>query len=237
MSQERAPHAHERLARLAARQHGVATLRQLYSLGYSDSQVRTRVAAGWLHPLHRAVFAVGRETVSREGWWLAAALAGGQGAVISHHSAGELWELRRRGRGNAPVHVAVAGRRGGRPRRGLVVHRLPSLAADEVTARLGIPVTTPARTILDLATFLPRRHLERVIDEADRLDLCTEEDLDAVVRLHRGQPGAGALRRLLADHEAGSTATRNALEELFLALCRKHSLPQPVVNVRLLDYV
>jgi len=76
MSQERVPHARDRLALLAAQQHGVVTLRQLYSLGYSDSQVRTRAAAGWLPRFHRGVSAVGRQTVSREGRWMAAVLAG-----------------------------------------------------------------------------------------------------------------------------------------------------------------
>ena len=98
-------------------------------------------------------------------------------------------------------------------------------------------MTTPARTILDLATFLPRRQLERVVDEGERLGLCTQEDLDQMVRLHFGRAGAGALRSLLDEHRAGSTATRNDFEERFLALCRGYRLPQPEVNVPLLDYV
>jgi len=91
MSKERVPHARDRLARLAAQQHGVVTLHQLYSLGFSDSQVGTRVSAGWLRPLHRAVFAVGRPTVTTEGHWLAAVLTCGDSAVLSHQAAGELW--------------------------------------------------------------------------------------------------------------------------------------------------
>ena len=98
-------------------------------------------------------------------------------------------------------------------------------------------MTTPARTILDLAAFLPRRQLERAIDEAERLNICTEDDLDEIVSAHFGRAGAGALRAVLDDHRAGSTATRNEFEERFLALCRRHRLPQPDVNVPLLDYV
>ncbi len=75
------------------------------------------------------------------------------------------------------------------------------------------------------------------MDEAERLRLCTEEDLGEIVRVHRGRAGAGILADLLAEHSVGTTATRNDFEEAFLALCRKHHLPQPQVNVPLLDYV
>jgi very-short-patch-repair endonuclease len=94
-----------------------------------------------------------------------------------------------------------------------------------------------ARTILDLATVLPRRQLERAVDEAERLKLCTEGDLDELVRSHFGRPGTGALGSVLREHRSGSTATRNEFEERFLSLCRKRRLPQPEVNVTLLDYV
>jgi very-short-patch-repair endonuclease len=158
-------------------------------------------------------------------------------AVLSHQTAGELWELRRRKGDGAPVDVAIPRRRGGRPRRGVLLHRLPTLSADEVTTRQGISVTSPSRTILDLATTLPRRQLERAIDEAERLNICTEGDLEEIARGHFGRAGAGSLGILIREHRAGSTATRNDFEERFLALCRRHHLPQPEVNAPLLDYV
>jgi very-short-patch-repair endonuclease len=117
------------------------------------------------------------------------------------------------------------------------VHRIPTLTAAETTIKDRIPVTTPARTLLDLATTLPRRQLERAMDEAERLGLCAEEDLSEIVRVQRGRAGTGALGALLAQHAIGTTATRNDLEEAFLALCRSYRLPQPKVNVPLLDYV
>ena len=117
------------------------------------------------------------------------------------------------------------------------MHRVPTLRLEERSTNYGIPVTTPARTLLDLATVLPRRQLERAVDEAERLRLCGPDDLSAIVGAHRGRPGAGALGRLLNEHAIGTTATRNSFEEAFLALCRKHHLPQPDVNVPLLDYV
>jgi very-short-patch-repair endonuclease len=117
------------------------------------------------------------------------------------------------------------------------VHRVPTLLPDEVTVAAGIPVTTPARTILDLATVLPLRELERTVDEADRLGLCTQHQLKKMAAAQAGRAGAGALARLLREHSIGTTATRNDFEERFLALCRRHRLPQPEVNVPLLDYV
>jgi predicted transcriptional regulator of viral defense system len=246
MSQERAPHTHDRLARLAAQQHGVVTLRQLYSLGYSDSQVRTRVSAGWLHSIHRGVYAVGRRPLPLEGCWMAAVLAGGEGALLSHYAAAELWRLRTRpdratasprGQPHPPIDVTIPRRGGRRHRAGLVIHRAAGLCPEERAIQCRIPVTTPARTLLDLAARIPRRELERAMDEAERLKLCTEEDLDEMVRAHFGRAGAGALRALLDEHRAGSTATRNDFEELFLSLSREYGLPQPDVNVALLGYV
>jgi very-short-patch-repair endonuclease/predicted transcriptional regulator of viral defense system len=238
MSQQRVPHVRDRLARLAARQHGVVTLRQLYSLGFSDSQVRTRVTAGWLHVLHRGVYVVGLARPTLHGRWMAAVLAGGKGAILSHQAAGELWKLRRR-RDAIPttVEISIPHRRGGRPRPGLTMHRVPTLRPAETTVREGVPVTSVPRTILDLGTVLPRRQLERTIDEAERLNLCNEEDLERIVAEHFGRAGAGALAALLREHRAGSTATRNDFEERFLALCRKHRLPEPEVNAPLLDYI
>jgi very-short-patch-repair endonuclease len=214
----------------------VICARQLYALGLSKDQVSSRTAAGWLHRLHRGVYAVGRRRATFEGRWLAAVFAAGKGAILSHQAAAELWGLRRR-TGDGAIDVAVPSGSGKASRNGLVIHRLPALRPEERTFHRRIPVTTAARTILDLATFLPVRQLERAIDEAERLNLCNEEDLERIVAAHFGRAGAGALRTLLREHQAGSTATRNDLEERFLALCRKHRLPQPEVNVPLLDYI
>jgi very-short-patch-repair endonuclease len=224
------------VAPLAARQHGVISVKQLYSLGLSDRQVRKRLSAGSFHRLHRGVYAVGHLPITQEGLWLAAVLALGEGAVLSHQAAGELWRLRRRRKGRA-IDVIVPKSSGRRPRIDIAIHRVTELRPQERTLHCRIPVTTPARTLLDLATILPRRQLERAIDEAERLNICNEDALDEIVSVHFGRAGAGALRALLDEHRAGSTATRNDFEERFLAICRRHRLPQPEVNVPLLDYV
>jgi very-short-patch-repair endonuclease len=237
MAEENAADPAAGIAKLAERQHGVVCATQLYALGLSKDQVTHRAGAGWLHRLHRGVYAIGRRSVNQHGRWMAAVLACGDSAVLSHQSAAELWNIRRRKSGKSSLEVTIPKGDGSRPRAGLLVHRIPSLRADEATTQDRIPVTTPARTILDLACRLPRRELERAMDEAERLNLCTENDLGEIVHAHFGRPGTGALGALIRDHQAGSTATRNDFEERFLSLCRHRRLPQPEVNVPLLDYV
>jgi very-short-patch-repair endonuclease/predicted transcriptional regulator of viral defense system len=236
MDRKRAEHDPKAIIELAERQHGVIAVSQLYSLGLTETQVRKRALEGWLRRVHRGVYAVGGVPLTDEGRWMAAVLACGEGAVLSHQAAGELWGLRRRRRGR-PIDVTIPQASGRRRRTGIAIHRAPALRSEERTLHCRIPVTTPARTVLDLATSLPRRQLERAIDEGERLNICTEDDLDEIVGNYFGRAGAGALRSLLDEHRAGSTATRNDFEERFLALCRRYRLPQPDVNVPLLDYV
>ena len=218
---------------MAERQHGVVAVEQLYSLGLSDRQVRRLVAADWLLPIHQGIYAVGYRPLTRRGEWIAALLAMGGGAVLSHRSAAALWEIWPEG--NSKAVEVISPRRHGRQRRaGIKVHRPEVLPPEELTERDGIPVTSAARTVLDLATSLRGRRLERAIDEAARF--CTAEELAAAAYRTR-RPGSHALRAALARHQPGTTATRSELEERFLALCRQRNLPQPEVNVPLLDYV
>lgn len=101
-----------------------------------------------------------------------------------------------------------------------------------VSSHRGIPVTSPERTLIDLAAEAP----QRMIDEADRLCLCSARDLAEAVAQHPGRAGAGAVGRILARHDVGSTVTRSELEEIFLAICRDHDLPIPRVNARVDEY-
>jgi very-short-patch-repair endonuclease len=237
MAEESAADPAAGIAGLAGRQHGVVCAAQLYALGLSKDQVTNRAAAGWLHRLHRGVYAVGHQNVTRHGRWMAAVLACGEGAALSHQAAAEVWNIRHRRRDRPYLEVTIPKSNGSRRRPGIVVHRIASLRAEEITVKEAIPVTTPARTVLDLACRLPRRQLERMVDEAERLQLCREADLRAVAASHRGRAGAGALSGLLDEHAIGTTATRNEFEERLLALCRRYRFPQPEVNVPLLDYI
>jgi very-short-patch-repair endonuclease len=236
MPRKSAPHRRGSVAEVAERQHGVVASCQLYSLGFSEGQVRSRVAAGWLHPLHRGVYAVGHSKVTREGRWMAAVLACGPGASLSHKDAATLWLIRPESQ-QGPIDVTLRTRAGRRRRTGIRVHRPRRLTDDELSTCNDIPCTAPARTILDLASVISSRPLERAIDEADRLRLVVADDLIEMLRRHRGHPGARRLRGVLARHQVGSTVTRSELEERFVALCRARHLPEPHVNVPLLDYV
>lgn len=150
-----------RIAQIAARQHGVVGFDQLIGAGLTPSGVLRRAQAGRLHRLYRGVYAVGHASLSREGRWLAAVLACGPQAVLSHESAAELWSLAPR----SPrlTHVTVPGDAGRARRRGIVVHRSRTLVGDDATRRRGIPVTTPERTKRDLGwgAEQTRSHLER----------------------------------------------------------------------------
>lgn len=227
----RAPHAtppvDRRIGDLAARQHGVVHRRQLLELGLSESALGRRVASGRLHRVHRSVYAVGHPVLGANGRRLVAVLACRPGAVLSHASAGALWEIRF---SNAErIDVTVPG--AGRPVvPGLRVHRARTLGAGDVTTRFGIPVTSPARTILDLAATVRGRALEQLLDRAELERVYDRRALLAAAHATPGHRGSGPLRRALADHVPGTTVTRTKLEERMLALCGAHGLPRPLVN-------
>jgi hypothetical protein len=201
------PRCGDRGARRA--QHAVVTRRQLRETGLNDTSVTRGVAAGRLHRVHHGVYAVGHAVLGPRGRWTAAVLAGGPGAALSHSSAAALWEMRPSG--SAWVDVTV--RRSGRARRPrLRIHRPRMLPPDEVTTRHGIPVTTPARTILDLAATLQPARLEHLLDQAEIRELTDYPTLDAIARAHPGHRGARKLRAALHRHHAGSNLTNSDLE-------------------------
>jgi len=127
------------IARLARHQHGVVARRQLIWLGYTRHEVDRRIASGMLHVLHRGVYAVGHDRLTREGRWFAAVLAAGDNAVLSHEPAAAIWRLRDKER---DIEVTAPTQR--RQRWGIRIHEA-SLASTDVTTRHGIPVTTPLR--------------------------------------------------------------------------------------------
>lgn len=214
---------------IAGRQHGVVSRAQLLEMGLSDNGIARRVRAGRLHRLHAGVYAVGHTALGDRGRWMAAVLAGGRGAALSHHSAAALWELRTID--PVVVHITVP-RTGGRARPGLRIHRPRTLRADETTTRDGIAVTTPARTILDVAATISDRDLKRALDEGAVQRLISVSSLVALALAHPGHPGSATLEQALRTHAPGTTLTRSELEERFLALCAAHGLPRPAVNVR-----
>jgi very-short-patch-repair endonuclease len=220
---------------IAQRQHGVLSVPQALAAGVSWEELRSREAAGWLTRLHRGVYSIAGRQLTQRGYWAAAVLACGARAVLSHADAAALWRIRPlRERVTArAIHVTVP--RTERHRHtGIVAHRPLRLDPGELAVVDRIPVTAAARTILDLATVVERRPLERAIDEAERLRLCSPEELGAVAREHRRRAGTALLAAVLERHAVATTRTRSELEERFLALCRERGLPQPLVNAPLL---
>jgi predicted transcriptional regulator of viral defense system len=171
--------ATRRLLRLAERQHGVVSARQLRRLGVSWEQLRDRSDAGWLRRTHQGVYVLAGWESLRRTRWMAAVVACGPGAVLSHIDAAVLWGLRgpvsKRGV-DTPIEVTIPHGTNRRRRSGIFLRRT-DLAEGEVTVHHRIPVTTAPRTVLDLATRVERRQLERMIDEAERLRLCSHVDL------------------------------------------------------------
>lgn len=220
-----------KLAMLAQRQHGVIARRQLTALGIGDGAIKSRLRLGQLHGIHRGVYSVGHRRLSMHGTWLAAVLAYGEGAVLSHRSGAALWGLMRTRRG--PVDVTSSpGRRG---REGIRSHE-GRLHPGDRSERAGIPVTSLPRTLLDLAEVLDEAGLRQAFEEADRLKLLRMPELERVCSRAGRHKGLVALRRFInAAHEP--VTTRSPLEDRFAEFCRKHlaDLPAPLTNVSILD--
>ncbi len=220
-----------RIAAIANRQHGVIAIRQLRDLGIGEDAIRARVVAGRLHRVHRGVYSVGHSALSKEGRLLSAVLALGRGpnpdesvvldrwgAAVSHMSAASLWGLLPAKSG--PADVIVSGNAGRARRTGIRVHRSLLLVRADVTLHLGIPLTTPRRTIADLRRAISLRspgaisawELRKAIRQANVIGLPIE-GRDAAIR------------------------TRSDLERDFLSLCRRYRLPCPEINVRIGAYL
>ena len=225
---------HEALRALAGRRHQVLDGEQLKRLGFSRRAIECALAAGRLRLIHRNVYALGDQPLSIRGRWLAAVLACGPGAVLSHADAAMHWGLIDED-DHGPVHVSVPARSGRRSRPGITVHRC-DLRRSDMTTRDGIPVTIVSRTLLDLAASLPRRRLDRAVDEAIYLKRAIPSTLAQAVERNANRPGAGALAKALERHEPGTTRTETELEELMLNLCRRHGLPEPICQEEILGY-
>jgi very-short-patch-repair endonuclease len=175
-----------------------------------------------LHRIHRGVYAVGRPELTQEGIWMAAVLRVGPDAYLSHLSAGAHWGICRPRPG--PIDISLIAAVFRQPP-GIRVHRRPSLPDADVTVQRGVPITTPLRTLIDLATILSPNRLEAAVNEADVLDLIDPESLRAALDHRKGQPGVRPLRELLDRHTF--RLTESELERRFLRIVRAAGLPVP----------
>jgi very-short-patch-repair endonuclease len=199
---------------MAARQHGVISLTQLNHAGIPQRGVSRRVESGRLHRIHRGVYAVGHPGLSKEGRWMAAVLACGEGSVLSHRSAAALWGFAPKPRGRwdeLTPEITVPGHGGRACRKGIRIHRSSTLLPSHTTVRSTIPVTKPARTLEDLRRTISAREWRAALREAEYL-------------------------RLPLGDLFGGDRTRSETEAAFLRLLRRHHLPPPEVNVTLGPY-
>jgi very-short-patch-repair endonuclease len=225
------PDRERALSELAERQYGVVGQSQLAALGLGKRTIARWSAIGRLHQIHRGgAYAVGRKSVVQRGTWLAAVLACGEDAVLSHASAAALWEL-------VPARTVVdvtspRGNQGRRRWRGVQLHR-GRLDLDEVTSRDDIPVTSVARALFDYAEVVDFQRLERAWEEADRLKRLRLGEVERVCERGYGRHALKPIRRLLAETRA-VTRTRSPLEDRFQRFSRFYELPPHHTNVEIL---
>lgn len=209
--------------RLAGEQHGMVARRQLLALGFGKRSIEHRITQRRLHPVARGIYAVGWPQLTRDRRWMAAVLACGPDAVLSHRSAATLWGIV--GDGGADIDVSVR-RRCALRRPGLRVRSRPSLREADITTRNWIPVTTPVQTMVDLATQLGPLDLERAINDADKRDVIHVGTLRAVLDGYGGIPGVQPLRVLI--DRLTFRLSDSDLEIFFRPIAVAAGLPQPL---------
>jgi very-short-patch-repair endonuclease len=214
------------LAELGERQHGVVSRRQLLGLGFSGREIERRIECRRLHLLHRGVYAVGHRAIPREGRWLAAVLASGEGAVLSHWSAAALWNIRP----NSRSVIDVTTPRKSRSHAGIRRHHSP-LPLDEVTVEREIPVTTVPRTIFDLAASEPVETVLSMLREMEYLQLYDRLSLWDLIARYPKRRGVRRVQFALTRLTEEPPGRRHSpLEERFLPFLRRHRLPLPRFN-------
>jgi hypothetical protein len=213
-----------RAADFAAVRDGVASIAQLAECGLDRDAIAVRVRRGVLHRIHRGVYAVGHPGISLRGRFRAAVLAGKRGTALARFSAAADWgfiEWQER----EPEIIVTRG--GARRIPGIKVYRSRTLVRRDVRDRHGIPVTSPARTLLDLATVLPEKALRRAARQAQAMRLVTPREIEEICDRLAGHRGVGKLRRVVAG---GPAPTASPLEDIVLDLLDRAGIPRPLIN-------
>jgi very-short-patch-repair endonuclease len=210
---------------LAGRQHGVVKRKQVREAGLSREGLRRRVSAGWLVPLHDGVYAVGHTALTDESHLIAAVYAGGEEALASHRAGGKLWGVLR---GTQPIEVT--GPRSREVAKGFILHRSRLIHDEDRTTIDNIPVTSLARTLVDLADVLPEKRLASAVHEAEVKRLFDLKQVQRVLDRLPGRKGRHRLARVLSDYRDVQPFTRSRGERLVLEMCNHHGLPRPRTN-------
>jgi hypothetical protein len=202
-------------------------------LGYSNAAITRAMRTRRLHPVHRGVYAVGRNDLNDHGRCIAAVAACGSEALLSHAAAAWLWGLLPPCPRIVDVSVATRGKR--RPGHTFRLHFSPALAGADRVRVERIPVTSLARTLLDCAASVSAARLRKAIEKAERMELLDLHEIDKLLRRTRGHPGWGRLRRALAAYRDPGF-TRSDVERDFLRLVREAGLPRPATNLFVAGY-
>ena len=222
------PHSwDEAIGELASRQHGVVSLQQLRELGLSRHRIEARVEAKRLYRLHRGVYAVGHEALTPKSHFIAAVYACGPGSLLSHRAAGALQGLL-----DATAVIEVTAARGCKAKGGITVHRSRHVHLDDRAEIDGIPTTSVARTLVDLADVLNERQLTRAVRQAELLKVFDLRAIEAVLDRVSGRTGRHRLRRVLVAYRPEPHLLRSRAERRLKRLCERHHLPQPQFNVQ-----
>ena len=228
----------QKVLELARSQHGIVSREQLIRSGMANGTINERISSGHLIRICRGVYGLGHDVVGQRGKWLAATLAGGPSTFLFGRTAAALWGIvspsgrvevvRKRSRYNEsdPTIFAPFGRR-----TKLTIHRSRCLPESDLTVYQGIPTTTVARTLLDLAAFLSQKQLEYALAAAGRAGLIRVSEIKKMLERGRGWKGIGKLRKAFNEWNPEAEETKSNLEIDFLGLCRDHDLPMPAVNV------
>jgi very-short-patch-repair endonuclease/predicted transcriptional regulator of viral defense system len=212
---------------LARRQHGVIARVQLLELGFSSEAIRHRLSNGRLFRIRRGIYAVGSPIINQHARWMAAVLACGDGAVLSHSSAAALWRIGYEPR-RGPIEISLPSP-SRRRHPGLRIHRRPSLNLERDTTReYDIPVTTPIQTLIDMSLRLDRSGVERMVNEADKHNLTSPPQIRRALDQRVGEPGVARLRHILDRRTF--RLTKEELERLFLPLAVRAGLPVPLTG-------
>lgn len=218
--------ATRRIRELGERQHGVVAHRQLLDRGVGAGTISSRLEIGMLVPIYRGVYGVGHRRLQFESRWMAAVLACGPGAVLSHGSAAHLWGLR-----GSRGEIEVLRRSGGARHQGIRLHQTRRLEPWETATERLVPVSSIERTILDMAARMDDKRLERMLVEADRSGRLSWATLSRALERRRGRKGAGRLLRVAREVDPLAADALSVTEIDFLALWRRQGLPMPAVNV------
>ena len=225
------------IIRLASRQHGVVSRRQLLEQGLVSQTIEKRVARAGLFVIYPGVYATGTPLLTRDGILMASVMRAGEGAALGSRSAAAVWGfrphqspievLRQEGGSNQRARLRVHGERRWPY---LLIHEARRLPPSEVTIYRGLSLTTPARTLLDLAAAVPEKQFNRAFTEADRLGLLNDQELVTCAERTQGRKGGGTFRRAVKRRIPGVSAAASLLEAIVLGLCNANQIPVPVTN-------